>query len=65
MLLMPKLIIDLQRPVRSVWLDRFVVLLLGISAGVAILVTAGIVLSLISSLSDDVINAVPQSLRDA
>lgn len=48
MLLMSELIIDLQRPVRSAWLDRFVVLLLGISAGVAILVTVGIVLSLFS-----------------
>ena len=45
---MSEKIIDLQKPVRSARLDQFVVLLLGIAAGMAILVTLGIVLSLLS-----------------
>ncbi|MCF6315858.1 MAG: phosphate ABC transporter permease subunit PstC [Marinosulfonomonas sp.] len=38
---------NITTPVRPMWLDRMVVILLGATAGVAILVTVGIVLSLI------------------
>ncbi|PHQ96895.1 MAG: phosphate ABC transporter permease subunit PstC [Marinosulfonomonas sp.] len=38
---------NITTPVRPMWLDRMVVILLGAAAGVAILVTVGIVLSLI------------------
>ncbi len=40
--------IDLQKPVRPVWVDRFVVSALAIAAGLAILITLGIVLSLLT-----------------
>ncbi|NOX41404.1 MAG: phosphate ABC transporter permease subunit PstC [Alphaproteobacteria bacterium] len=40
--------IDLQRPVRPPWIDRAIITILGLAAGLAILVTLGIILSLLS-----------------
>ena len=39
--------LNITTPVRPMWLDRVIVILLGAAAGVAILVTVGIVLSLV------------------
>ncbi len=40
--------IDLQRPVRPPWIDRTIITILGLAASLAILVTVGIILSLLS-----------------
>ncbi|MFQ5439595.1 MAG: phosphate ABC transporter permease subunit PstC, partial [Paracoccaceae bacterium] len=40
--------LDFSRPVRPLWVDRLVILALGAAAGVAILITLGIVFSLLS-----------------
>ncbi len=45
---MPDSTIDLHRPTRPAWIDRLIVLSLGAAAAVAILVTLGIILSLLS-----------------
>ena len=45
---MSDLKINLMKPVRPEWIDKSIIGLLGLSAGVAILVTIGIILSLLS-----------------
>ena len=45
---MQKVALDLTQPTRSAWIDRLIVLGLGCAAAIAILVTIGIALSLIS-----------------
>ena len=45
---MSDLKINLMKPVRPEWIDKSIIGLLGIAAGVAILVTLGIILSLLS-----------------
>ena len=45
---MSDLKINLMKPVRPEWIDKSIIGLLGLAAGVAILVTIGIILSLLS-----------------